>query len=374
MRGRILVTVSAFAFLALGCAAQPAATATPTRPPEAAPTASPTKAPTPTPTKRPVVKVQVGIAAIAGASYFSVLAAAGKGYFEQEGLDIDWVALGSGAKSLAAVLGKSVPIGLAAAPEVIAAVAQGQPIKAFATQATGEHGDVTIRKDVAEKKGITERSSLADKANALKGLRIGATSPGSGTDYAIRYLLNKFNVDPERDVEITYVGAANLVPALRQGTIDVMSKTALDSAQAFSEGFGMVIVKYYAGDVPETNDNLYNMAISHKDAISAQAELLEAFTRGLWKGTKLTHEDKNGAREAVYKAFFTDMAPEVFRLAFDDTYLDGGFPKSPTAEEKNFRATLDYRTKATKEPPPAVKFEDFYTPKIVEAAKKQLGY
>ncbi|MBI2862904.1 MAG: ABC transporter substrate-binding protein, partial [Chloroflexi bacterium] len=87
---------------AVGCAV-PAPTATPTTAPIAAPT--PTKAPTATPTKRPAVKAEMAAPNVFELTRAPVQVAIQKGFFREEGLDIDLVATGSGANALAAALG-----------------------------------------------------------------------------------------------------------------------------------------------------------------------------------------------------------------------------------------------------------------------------
>ncbi|MBI2862212.1 MAG: ABC transporter substrate-binding protein, partial [Chloroflexi bacterium] len=205
----------------LAACAAPTPTTTPTQPP--ALVATPTKAPTATPTKRPLVKVVWAGPAVSTA-HLPVWVAKGAGYFPEEGLDVDWVFAGSGAKGVAAVIGGSATWASAASPDLISAISQNQPIQAFAGLTIGQLREIVMRKDVAQAKGVTEKSTLEEKVKALRGLRLGATSPGSGTDYTLRYILMEYGMDPERDVEIVYVGSpAGLVAALNQGSIDVFA-------------------------------------------------------------------------------------------------------------------------------------------------------
>ncbi|MBI2862020.1 MAG: ABC transporter substrate-binding protein, partial [Chloroflexi bacterium] len=163
--------------LLVSCAA-PAPTATPTQPAVAV---TPTKAPTATPTKRPITKLTLAYADVS-TSYLPAWVARSLGYYEQEGLDIDWVQTGSGAKALAAVVGGSAPVGYTAASEVMAAISQGQPIQVIGSLMLRGSQKLTIRKEVAAAKGITEKSPLTDVVKALRGLTIATSSPGRGGD------------------------------------------------------------------------------------------------------------------------------------------------------------------------------------------------
>ncbi|MBI2862801.1 MAG: ABC transporter substrate-binding protein [Chloroflexi bacterium] len=368
--------VAFLAVFAIAACAAPAPTATPTGTPVAAATQTkaaptPTKAPTAPPTKRPLIKAGVAPSST-GLTFGPVWVAQSKGYFREEGLDIDVTITGAGTKSLAAAVGKSADVGLVAAPDVLSAVAQGQPVQTFGVISTRSPQELTMRKDVAASKGVTPKSSLEEKAKALKGLRLAASTPGSATDLDLRFLLTKYNIDPEREVEITYIALQNMLPALQQGAIDVMTKSPPDSTLAVKEGFGVILVSFLGGDVPEVNDNLYVMAVSHKDVIASRSEVVEAFTRALWRGEKLIQENRNDAIDVLHKETSADMDRDLFRQVFDAYYPT--YPPSPAVTEKNFQATVGYRDKTSKEPLPSIKFEDFYTSKVVEAAKKQLGF
>ncbi|MBI2861379.1 MAG: ABC transporter substrate-binding protein [Chloroflexi bacterium] len=360
----------------LAACAPPSPTATPTQPQGAAATPTkaaptPTKAPTATPTKRPLVKATVAFPSVS-LSYVSVWIPRGKGFFQEEGLDVDWVLIGSGTKVAAAVTGRSVDAGLTGATDIIPAIAQGQQAQTFAVVSIRQALHIVMRSEVAERKGVTRKSSLEDRVRALKGLKIAASSPGTSTDFIVRYVLTKYNIDPERDVEMAYVTSQGMFPALEQGVVGAASLAEPEASKAVTDGFGMVLISYLWGDVPETNDTLYQLAFSHRDTMQSKPEVLEAFVRAQWRGIRLVKENRDDARESVFREVFPEMDPALFRTAFDAVYES--VPASPAVSDAAFRSTLDYRNKTTTEQPWQTKFEDFYTNSFVEAAKRQLGF
>ncbi|MBI2862736.1 MAG: ABC transporter substrate-binding protein, partial [Chloroflexi bacterium] len=247
-----------------------------------------------------------------------------------------------------------------------------QPIQAFAAWYIGEIRELVMRKDVAAAKGVTPKSNLPDKLQALRGLIIAATSPGSGTDYGIRYLLTQYGLDPERDVQITYAGSAkNVTAALRQAAIDVGSVSD-EGAVAEYEGFGVILISFTRGEIPETKDKLGTLGIARKDRFGPDQETLEGFTRALWRAQRLMRERPEEAREAAYKSTFAETEAAVFNIKFNQVLAT--IPLSPEITPQQLKSTVDFRNKTTTEPPVNVAYEDYYYPKIVEAAKKQLGY
>ena len=55
---------------------------------------------------------------------------------------------------------------------------------------------------------------------ALKGLKISVSTPGSGTDAVLRFLLTKYGLNPDRDVQILTTGSVvNSQAAYAQGSV-----------------------------------------------------------------------------------------------------------------------------------------------------------
>jgi NitT/TauT family transport system substrate-binding protein len=111
-----------------------------------------------------------------------------KGFFADEGLDVVIIS-GGGSKVMAAVIGGSVEFGGTTLGNVMQAAEKGQDIQIFASLMNQYASNVVINKDIAEEKGVDENSTLSEKIQALKGLKIAITSPGSSSDKLVRHLL-----------------------------------------------------------------------------------------------------------------------------------------------------------------------------------------
>ncbi|MBI2861208.1 MAG: ABC transporter substrate-binding protein, partial [Chloroflexi bacterium] len=261
-----------------------------------------------------------------------------------------------------------------AAADVATATSQGQPVKAFARMNTGVIYLMVLDKDIADQRGITAKMTIEEKGRAIKGLILAGTSPGSGTDYAMRYVLRKAGLDPDRDVEITYVGsAAAMLPAFEQRVVNTMITS--DPATVLgpvTKGTAIVLFDFIGGEVPGTKEVLGALAVAHRDELESRPELFEAFVRGLWRGMRFIGEQEAAAKELVSKAYFPEMDPTLYQMAWD--LNRAAWSKEPTITEAQLKATLDYRNATAPPPPLDVKFGDFATNRFVEAAKKQLGF
>ena len=146
--------------------------------------------------------------------YLPLTVAERKGYFKDEGLDVEIPDFAGGARALQALVGGSADMVSGAYEHTINMAAKKQPIKAVVLQAKYSSIVLLLPKDKAAKyKG----------ARDLKGLKIGVTAPGSSTNMFVNNLLAKDGLKPT-DVSIVGVGTGSgAFAALDKGEIDAMS-------------------------------------------------------------------------------------------------------------------------------------------------------
>lgn len=152
-------------------------------------------------------------AAGVGLPYLPFVIASSRGYFKQQGLDVEIGVYSGGAKALQALLGGSADIVAGAYSNTITMAAKGQRMVSFVTQAVCP-GFVF---------GVTKASHDKIKTYAdLKGKRIGVSSPGSSFHMGVNYLLSKAGLKPE-DVSIIGVGSSSgAIAAARSGQVDAL--------------------------------------------------------------------------------------------------------------------------------------------------------
>jgi NitT/TauT family transport system substrate-binding protein len=155
--------------------------------------------------------------AVGGKSLFYYLplsVAERKGYFKEEGLEVEIPDFAGGAKALQALVGGSADMVSGAYEHTINMAAKKQPIKAVVLQAKYSSIALLLPKDkAAAYKGPKD----------LRGLKIGVTAPGSSTNMFVNNLLAKVGLKPS-DVAIVGVGAGSgAVAAMERGEIDAIS-------------------------------------------------------------------------------------------------------------------------------------------------------
>ena len=146
--------------------------------------------------------------------YLPLTIAERRGYFKEQGLEVEINDFGGGAKSLQALIGGSVDCVTGAYEHTIRMQAKGQEVHAVCELGRFPAIVIAVRKELA---GTVK--SVAD----LKGRKIGVTAPGSSTSLTAQYAMVKAGLKPT-DAALIGVGAgASAVAAIKQGQVDALS-------------------------------------------------------------------------------------------------------------------------------------------------------
>lgn len=175
--------------------------------------------------------VRVAVGGKVGLFYLPVTIAERLGYFKDEGLNVEFIDLASGGKALQALVGGSADVASGSYEHTIQMQVKGIPLHAFVLQ--GSLVDYSL--------GIVKSKAGAYKSpKDLKGMRIGVSSPGSGTQFFLNAILAKADLKPD-DVVVVGIGqAAGAIAAMRNGELDAVSNT--DPVMTKLESAGDVVV------------------------------------------------------------------------------------------------------------------------------------
>ena len=296
-------------------------------------------APSPVPAAEKI-KITVPATAVTFASLYHAKAA---GYFAGEGLDVEIVTVAGGG-SLQALIARDAQFCVTPGTYQMQALEKGQPLLATATILNRNAINVVMHKDVAKDRGLTEKSPLAEKIKALKGLRLSGTAVGSFSYQMMLYYLLKAGFDPGKDVQLIGIGAGpSMVLALEQRKIDGFSTGTPIPDAAVARGFGLMIVDNAAGEDPDFAEFMMNAVIVHPDYLKQNPETVRKVIRALVRanGWMLDHS----AEDAV-----TSMKPFLGKIE-DKVILDGvrktrlGIPRDGRITERAVMLTEDFMMK-----------------------------
>ena len=176
-------------------------------------------------------KVALGVGGKPLLYYLPLTIAERRGFFKEEGLEVEINDFGGGAKSLQALIGGSVDVVTGAYEHTIRMQAKSQDIQAVCE--LGRFPAIVIGVKT-EKAG--EIKTIAD----FKGKKVGVTAPGSSTAITMQYALVKAGLKANDVAFIGVGGGAGAVAAMQKGEIDAISH--LDPVIAKLEGDGAIKV------------------------------------------------------------------------------------------------------------------------------------
>lgn len=269
------------------------------------------------------------VLAVGGAEclcYLPTLLAYELGYFEEEGLTVDFQDLQGGSKSLQALQGGSADVVSGYYEHTIRMqVKEGKPITSFVNFARVPGLVLAVSNQAADK-----IQSVAD----LKGAKVGVTAAGSSTHNFINYLLAQEGLQPS-DISVVAVGlGATAVAALEQGSVDaavlldpavtqlinrgsikilVDTRTLEDTQKVFGSYFaagGLYTTNDFMAKNPETVQRLTNAIMKALRYISTHSaeEIAEVVPEAMYAGDKELYIE---ALKAALPGYSTDgLMPE----------------------------------------------------------------
>jgi NitT/TauT family transport system substrate-binding protein len=153
-------------------------------------------------------KIELGAAA-ATVSYVVPYIAMAKGYFKDEGVDVNSANFQSGVKALQAMLGGSVDAVVGSYSHTLTMASKGQKIRYF----------VSFLRCPGYVVGLS-KGQTAKSIKDLKGLKVGVTSPGSSTHQALNYLVSKAGLATDSYTPVGVGNTAGAVAAVKNSKID----------------------------------------------------------------------------------------------------------------------------------------------------------
>ena len=178
--------------------------------------------------------------------------------------------------------------------------------------------------------GRPETKTLAD----LKGKVVAVTQPAASTDYAMRIVLKRNGLEPDKDVRILYAQDINgVLTSVSAGNAAAGIMSAPTSIRAKAAGL-RAIVDVTALKVPF----LFTAMLSSAKVIREKNEAVTRFLRGYIESLAVIRKDKETTLRSMGK-FLKTTDQAVLESVYDD-YKDV-FPITPLMTAAEVKAVLD---------------------------------
>lgn len=247
----------------------------------------------------------------------AVMTAAGLGFFKDEGLDIEMIAVASGALQPAQLIAGEVALTQIGLDSVVRLHREGKQAVQVYSLVRRMTLDLVVRKEILKQRGISADAPIEKKLAALRGMRIGYTLPTAPTDAYSRFYLMQAGLDPRHDAELVQIGGPpSLVAALKQGTIDAFMLSPPTPQIVELEGFGTVFIRGTRGEVSALDDYPSTGIVALSRWAKDNASTVGRFVRALNRAREIVISDRKRALEVMRK-FFPGMKPEALGAGYE---------------------------------------------------------
>ncbi|PFA20795.1 hypothetical protein CN373_13495 [Bacillus cereus] len=248
-----------------------------------------------------------------------------KGFFKDEGLDIDLQTTAGGDKTMTALLSGGIDIALVGSETSIYVHQQGakDPIINFA-QLTQTDGTFLV-----SRKKLTSFNWNDVKGTTFLGQRKGGMPQMVG-----EYVLKKNGIDPHKDTNlIQNVEFANIANAFASGTGDFVQLFEPTASIFEKEGKGYIVASFgtESGTVPYTTF-MAKESFLKKDKVAA-----EKFTRALYKAQQWvdTHSPEEIAE--VVTPLFKDTSKDIMVKVIERYKKQHSYATNPLLDEEEWK-------------------------------------
>lgn len=270
-------------------------------------------------------------------AWLPLYVADGAGFFKDEKIDVSISNVKDGAVVVTAILSGDADIAGVGGNAVFAARAKNQPVKLLTPMNSEYTSTIFGRKEAFEKKGIGPNSTIQQKVEALKGMKIGVINFNSGQHVVMRFLMQRYgNADLDKVSEVVPVGdAGSTLAAMSRGLVDVTAFSPPVPQKAVVDGYATILLDPIRGDIPETRGMVFTaMAVTEETAKKRAADL-GAFVRAIDRANKLVYADTAKAGEAARK-HLSSMQSELYSAGM--AALVPATPKSPEISIQGLKA------------------------------------
>jgi len=257
-----------------------------------------------------------------------------KGFFEEEGLNVELSTIAGGDKTMTALLSGGIDVALVGSETSIYVTAQGanDPIKNFA-QLTQTDGTFLVSREKIENFSW----------DMLKGSTFLGQRKGGMPQMAGEFVLKKHDIDPQADLElIQNIDFANVSTAFASGTGDFVQLFEPTASVFEQEGVGHIVASFgeESGHLP------YTVFMTRDSFINENSEVVEKFTRAIKKAQDWVYASSSEEVAEVIQPFFQDTEVELIATVVERYKAQESYAKDPILDEEEWNNLQDIMEEA----------------------------
>jgi ABC-type nitrate/sulfonate/bicarbonate transport system substrate-binding protein len=222
-----------------------------------------------------------------------------RGFFKQQGLQVEPILIRGGPAAIAALVSGQVDY---------AAIGGAQAV--FRSKARGL--DLSI---IGCTSSTTNYILLGDKqtrtVEQLKGKPIGITGAGTYSEFAMKTFLKKHNINPDKDVVLRAIGGTVLrAAAIEKGIIAAAPFSTEDGVRLIKAGYSVISNLSESLGIPQ------NILVTRNEMLERYPDTTRRMLKAYIQGINLAKFNKNEAIRAGYESGLQGD-PEIVSAAWD---------------------------------------------------------
>ena len=264
------------------------------------------------------------------------------GLWEKEGLRVK-ISTVAGVGAANAVLAGSVDFAPVSSPTLVRADARGQKLFAIAQLLDRMPLEAVLRKDVAEKAGITPDMPIEKRAQTLRGKRMAVDSVNTINHLVLKYLARKGGLDPEKDLTVTPMQPPNMLAALKSGAIDGFLMSMPWPVMASRDGTAVTLMSIPRGDLAELTPFSFIIVVTRGGFCDGKASVCRKLVAGYKRALALM-QDRPADAVAALRKKLDKTDPVVLAEAFD--LVRSASSRTGLIPEAGIKRALDFQVEA----------------------------
>ena len=285
-------------------------------------------------------------------SFLAIYAAYHRGFFKEEGIDLEIIYMPANLASTAVLAGDIDYNG--AVTGTIGAAVRGQPMKVLLFTVARPLLFLVSKKEIKEPK-------------QLKGKKIAGSSPGGSATLIADKVLKHYGLEPGRDVSVLPMGgsAASRYAVLESGVVDASFLSVPENIIALEKGYNELI---FAGDVVEFPQNGFGTSEKRiRENADEVYRMVRATLRGLQFVWDKTHQEAvTNILMKQWKVNNRKMAAEMSR------HVSRVLTKDAVVKNESVQVLIDLARDSAKVTKP-ITVADVVEYSFLDKARKELG-
>lgn len=248
------------------------------------------------------------------------------GLFRRNGLETSLIYIAGASRVIQTMLAGDIQLAAAAPSAVVDVVSGGGDLVTVAGMVNIPAFYLVVRPEI-------------HSVQELRGRPVGVTRFGASSDFAMRYLLRKAGLEPQKDVPILQMGGQPELAA------------AIDSRQIFAATTGppaMVKMQKAGSKILIAPKNLgfrfpHVGIVVRKSFLARQRDVVKNFIAGYAEGISLLYQDKERSKKVLGRYVRSDD-PEVLEATWQ--YAIDTLERIPYPDPEGFKVVLEERARA----------------------------